>query len=168
MQWFYFIVIAFIAFTLHEIKLCPVFWGDTYPVYINVMSFKHCQNFVNIYIATRVIINLSCIAFRLYISKNILMIKLRERRIYFTDIIYKINSNIDDDIDLLYRPVWTGSRCADILNSASCNRLTIFEIEFFLCWCNVLRWIWCLWCYSAVWILYTQSNITSIIFEIVD
>ena len=33
------------------------------------------------------------------------MIKLRERRIYFTDIIYKINSNIDDDIDLLYRPV---------------------------------------------------------------
>jgi hypothetical protein len=19
---------------------------------------------------------------------------------------------------------------------------------FFLCWCNVLRWIWCLWCYS--------------------
>jgi hypothetical protein len=20
--------------------------------------------------------------------------------------------------------------------------------RFFLCWCNVLRWIWCLWCYS--------------------
>jgi hypothetical protein len=20
--------------------------------------------------------------------------------------------------------------------------------DFFLCWCCVLRWIWCLWCYS--------------------
>jgi hypothetical protein len=69
-------------------------------------------------------------------------------------------------------------------------------IMIFLCWCNVLRWIWCLWCSSEcistsgklekyawpwwemgieptvvrcifqacpVWI-YTQSNITSIIF----
>jgi hypothetical protein len=50
----------------------------------------------------------------------------------------------------------------------------------FLCWCYVLRWIWCLWCYSecistpgklekAIWIynavwIFTQSNITSIIF----
>jgi hypothetical protein len=24
----------------------------------------------------------------------------------------------------------------------SCNH------DFFLCWCCVLRWIWCLWCYS--------------------
>ena len=27
------------------------------------------------------------------------------------------------------------------------NWLTVAPI-FFLCWCCVLRWIWCLWCYS--------------------
>jgi hypothetical protein len=53
------------------------------------------------------------------------------------------------------------------------------DLQFFcylLCWCNVLRWIRCLWCYSEcistpgrpekhAWPrTYTQSNITSILF----
>jgi hypothetical protein len=28
------------------------------------------------------------------------------------------------------------------------NLYTVAWPWFFLCWCNVLRWIWCLWCYS--------------------
>jgi hypothetical protein len=60
------------------------------------------------------------------------------------------------------------------------SRLINIQKMTFLCRCNVLRWIWCLWCYSEcistpvvdsiptvarqacpVWI-YTQSNVTSI------
>jgi hypothetical protein len=44
---------------------------------------------------------------------------------------------------------------------------------FFLCWCNVLRWIWCLWCYSEC--ISTQGrlekyawNTSPIIFIIFD
>jgi hypothetical protein len=52
---------------------------------------------------------------------------------------------------------------------------------FCVCWCYVLRWIWCLWCYSEcastpgqanfsacpVW-MHTQSNITNIIGRVVE
>jgi hypothetical protein len=27
--------------------------------------------------------------------------------------------------------------------------------DFFLCWCYVLRWIWCLWCYSECMYIHT-------------
>ena len=33
-----------------------------------------------------------------------------------------------------------------ILKYVYLKKITLTMI--FLCWCNVLRWIWCLWCYS--------------------
>jgi hypothetical protein len=38
-----------------------------------------------------------------------------------------------------------------LIEQMKCNKSKITAIperELFLCWCNVLRWIWCLWCYS--------------------
>ena len=44
----YFIAIAFIAFTLHEIKQCPVFWGHP-VVFVHVVQLinKHSQQIVS-------------------------------------------------------------------------------------------------------------------------
>jgi hypothetical protein len=83
-----------------------------------------------------------------------------------------------------------GGEGKDIVCLLQCSLVQWYLVTKLICrWCYVLRWIWCLWCYSecisSVYLekyawprwesnisslpgvndLYTQSNITNIIFE---